>query len=79
VIGLKDLIEILVKALVEKPDSVVIEEVDEGSSVTYEVIVDSEDLGKVIGRQGRVAGALRTIAKAAALKSNKNIYLKIVS
>ena len=76
---MKDLIEILVRALVDSPDSVVIEEVDEGASVTYEVIVDPEDLGKVIGRQGRVAGALRTVAKAAALKSHKNVYLKIVS
>jgi len=75
---LKSLIEILVKALVEDPDSVSIDEVDEGSSVTYEVTVAPDDLGKVIGKQGRVANALRTVAKAAALKEHKNVYVKIM-
>ena len=75
---MKSLIEILVKALVEDPDSVSIDEVDEGSSVTYEVTVAPDDLGKVIGKQGRVANALRTVAKAAALKEHKNVYVKIM-
>jgi predicted RNA-binding protein YlqC (UPF0109 family) len=75
---LKSLIEILVRALVDNPGSVNVEEVDEGNSVTYEVSVDPEDLGKVIGKQGRVANALRTVAKAAALKSRKNVYVKIL-
>lgn len=76
---MKNLIEILVKALVDNPDAVIIDEIDEGASVTYEVTVDPEDLGKVIGRQGKVANALRTVAKAAALKTKKNVYLKIAS
>jgi len=77
--GLKDLVEILVKALVDSPESVVVNEVDEGGSmVTYEVSVDPEDLGKIIGRQGRVANALRTVAKAAAIKSQKSVHVKIV-
>ncbi len=75
---LRDLIEILVKALVEDPESVVVEEVDEGDSTTYEVTVNPEDIGKVIGKQGRVANALRTVAKAAALKAHKNVYVKIM-
>ncbi len=75
---MKDLIEILVKALVEDADSVVVEEVDEGDSTTYEVTVNPEDIGKVIGKQGRVANALRTVAKPAALKSHKNVYVKIM-
>ena len=74
---MKSLIEILVKALVDNPDSVVVQEVDDGHSVTYEVNVDPDDLGKVIGKQGRVANALRTVAKAAAIKDRKNVYVKI--
>lgn len=75
---MKSLIEILVKALVDNPDSVVVDEVDEGDSLTYEVTVAEDDLGKVIGKQGRVANALRTVAKAAALKEHKSVYVKIL-
>lgn len=75
---MKSLIEILVKALVDDTGAVVINEVNEGDSVTYEVTVASDDLGKVIGKQGKVANALRTVAKAAALKDRKNVYVKIL-
>ena len=75
---MKNLIEILVKALVDNPDAVRVEEVDEGDSVTYEVTVAEDDLGKVIGKQGRVANALRTVAKAAAIKDRKNVFIKIL-
>lgn len=75
---MKSLIEILVKALVDNPDSVNVEEVDEGQTVTFEVSVDPDDLGKVIGKQGKVANALRTVAKAAALKDRKNVFVKIL-
>ncbi|MFH1574066.1 MAG: KH domain-containing protein, partial [Acidobacteriota bacterium] len=46
--------------------------------LTYEVTVAEDDLGKVIGKHGRVANALRTVAKAAAIKSHKNVYVKIL-
>ncbi len=75
---MKNLIEILVKALVDKTDSVVVNEVADGDTVTFEVTVDPDDLGKIIGRQGRVANALRTVAKAAAVKDRKNVYVKIL-
>lgn len=75
---MKGLIEILVKALVDDPDSVVVNEVDEGSVITYEVTVAPDDIGKIIGKQGRVANAVRTVAKAAALKDHKNVYVKIL-
>ncbi len=75
---MKSLIEILVKALVDEPDSVSVNEVDEGSVITYEVTVAPDDVGKIIGKQGRVANALRTVAKAAALKDHKNVYVKIM-
>lgn len=75
---MNNLVEILVKALVDKPEAVSVVEVSDGQSVTYEVTVDGDDLGKIIGKQGRVANALRTVAKAAALKENKNVYVKIL-
>jgi predicted RNA-binding protein YlqC (UPF0109 family) len=75
---LDSLVEILVKALVDKPEAVSVEEVSDGQTVTYEVTVDPDDLGKIIGKQGRVANALRTVAKAAALKDHKNVYVKIL-
>jgi predicted RNA-binding protein YlqC (UPF0109 family) len=75
---LKKLIEILVKALVDDPDAVKVKEIDEGDSMTYEVTVAEDDLGKVIGKQGRVANALRTVAKAAAIKDRKNVFVKIL-
>lgn len=75
---MRNLIEILVKALVDDPDSVVVREVDEGRSTTYEVTVAEDDVGKIIGKNGRVANALRTVAKAAALKSRKNVYVRIL-
>jgi len=74
----KNLIEILVKALVDKPDAVTVDEIDEGDSITFTVTVDPDDLGKVIGKQGRVANALRTVAKAAAIKDRKNVFVKIL-
>ena len=75
---MKNLIEILVKALVDDPDAVKVVEIDEGDSMTYEVTVAEDDLGKVIGKQGRVANALRTVAKAAAIKDRKNVFVKIL-
>ena len=75
---MKNLIEILVKALVDNPDAVKVTEIDEGDSMTYEVTVAEDDLGKVIGKQGRVANALRTVAKAAAIKDRKNVFVKIL-
>lgn len=75
---MKNLIEILVKALVDDADAVKVREVEEGDSITYEVTVAEADLGKVIGKQGRVANALRTVAKAAAIKDRKSVFVKIL-
>jgi hypothetical protein len=76
---LKELIEILVKALVDDQEQVKIDEVVRDDAVTYEVHVAPDDLGKVIGKEGRIANALRTVAKAAALKSGHKVYVDIVS
>ena len=78
-VKLKNLIEYLVKELVDDPDQVNINEVPGDEATTYEVRVAPEDLGKVIGKQGRIANALRTVAKAAAMKQKKKVYVEIVA
>lgn len=76
---MKDLIEILVKALVSEQDRVEITEVVHDGAVTYQVHVDESDLGKVIGKDGKIANALRTVAKAAAMKEGNKVFIDIVS
>jgi predicted RNA-binding protein YlqC (UPF0109 family) len=63
---MRDLVEFVVRALVAEPDAVRVSEIDEDDGTVLEVRVAGEDLGRVIGRDGRVANAIRTIAKAAA-------------
>ena len=75
---MKDLIEILVKALVDNPDQVNVSEVSAADSVTYEIRVADDDMGKVIGKGGKIANALRTVAKAAAMKDNTRVFVEIV-
>jgi uncharacterized protein len=67
---MRDLVEFLVRALVSDPESVRVSEIDEDSGTVLEVRVADDDLGRVIGREGRVANAIRTIAKAAATASD---------
>jgi hypothetical protein len=78
VFGLKDLIEYLVKALVDEPGQVDIKEVEGTEATTFEIRVAPNDLGKVIGKQGKIANALRTVAKAAAMRNKKRVYLEII-
>ncbi len=66
------------KALVDAPEEVEVEAFDEGDHVVLELVVAESDLGKVIGRQGRMAKSLRTILGAAALKTRKRYQLEIV-
>lgn len=76
---MQELIEYLVKELVDEPDHVVITEVPQDEATTYEVRVAPNDLGKVIGKQGRIANALRTVAKAAAMKHKRKVYVEIIA
>ncbi len=76
---MKQLVELLVKSLVDRPDEVSINELDGEHSMTYEVNVAPSDIGKVIGKGGRIASALRTVVKAAAVKDDKRVYLEIMS
>ena len=68
-----ELLEFLVKALVEDPEAVVVEELEEDGDLIYEITVAEEDLGRVIGKGGRIANAIRTIAKAAAVRIDRVI------
>lgn len=73
-----ELLETLVKALVENPDAVEVEEIDEDGDLIYEITVAEEDLGRVIGRRGRVANAIRTVAKAAAVRLDRRVIVEIL-
>jgi uncharacterized protein len=75
---MRNLVEFLVRALVDDPDSVSVEEVDSNGDIVLEVRVASDDLGRVIGREGRVANAIRTIAKAAATIEGGRVMVEIV-
>ena len=76
---MQQLIEYLVKALVDEPDLVNITEVPQEESTTYEVRVAPGDLGKVIGKQGRIANALRTVVKSVAMKDKRKVYVEIIA
>ncbi|MBR4207608.1 MAG: KH domain-containing protein [Lachnospiraceae bacterium] len=67
---MKELVEVIARALVEKPDEVVVTEKKDGDHVTLELKVAESDMGKVIGRQGRIARAIRTVVKAASTKDD---------
>ena len=75
---MEELVEIIAKALVEKPEEVSVNELIDGDAVILELKVAQEDMGKVIGKQGRIAKAIRTVVKAASLKSDKKVVVKIV-
>ena len=73
-----ELLEFLVKALVEDPAAVSVEELEEEGDLVYEITVADEDLGRVIGKGGRVANAIRTIAKAAAVRLDRRVIVDIL-
>lgn len=75
---MKDLIEYIVKALVDNPDKVVVHEIAGEKSIIFELRVGEGDLGKVIGKEGRTAKAIRTIITAAAMKQGKRTVLEII-
>ena len=72
------LVEHLAKVVVETPEEVTVEAFEEGGQTVLELIVAETDLGRVIGRQGRMARSLRTIVKAASLRTRKRYQLEIV-
>ena len=75
---MRDLLEFLTRALVEEPDAVEVEEFEENGDLVYEISVADDDLGRVIGKGGRVANALRAVAKAAAVKQERRVIVDIL-
>jgi predicted RNA-binding protein YlqC (UPF0109 family) len=75
---MKELVEIIAKALVDHPEEVKVNEVVREQSIVLQLNVASEDMGKVIGKQGRIAKAIRTVVKAASIKEEKKIVVEII-
>jgi predicted RNA-binding protein YlqC (UPF0109 family) len=75
---MKELLEYIVKALVDNPDNVQIEEIAGEKTIIYELKVGEGDLGKVIGKEGRMAKAIRTILTASSMKHGKRAQLEII-
>ena len=76
---MKKVVELLVKGLVDQPDRVLVNQVEGEKSVVVEVRVPSEDLGRVIGKNGRVANSLRVVAKAAGVPHNKSVWVDMAA
>ena len=74
---MKELVEIIARALVDNPEEVVVTETDNGQELVLELKVAEYDMGKVIGKQGRIAKAIRSVVKAAAAKENIKVVLDI--
>ena len=75
---MKKLVEVIAKSLVDSPEEVVVTETEENDAVLLELKVAPADMGKVIGRQGRIAKAIRTVVKAASSKSEKKVVVDIL-
>ncbi len=77
---MKDLLIAVAKGLVSKPDAVVVEEAEpaEDGTIVFTLTVDAEDKGRVIGKQGRIAKAIRTVMRSAATKQNKKVNVEIL-
>jgi len=75
---MKELVEVIAKALVDNPDEVVVTETENEKGVLLELKVASADMGKVIGKQGRIAKAIRSVVKAAATKDDKKVTVEIL-
>ena len=75
---MKELVEVIAKALVDDPESVVVNEREEKKTTVLEVRVAESDMGKVIGKQGRIAKAIRSVVKAAAANDDKKVIVDIM-
>ena len=76
---MKQLVENIVKSLVDNPESVIINETAGESIIILEISAHSDDVGKVIGKEGRIANAIRTVVKAAAAKQDKKVTVEILT
>ena len=76
---MKELIQVIAMALVDHPEEVVVTETETEKTIVVELRVAPEDMGKVIGKQGRIAKSIRTLVKAAATKDDKKVVVEIVN
>ncbi|WP_438446807.1 KH domain-containing protein [Gorillibacterium sp. sgz5001074] len=76
---MKDLITVIAKALVDHPEDVKVHAVEHTQEIVYELTVNPSDIGKVIGKQGRIAKALRTVVTSATVKEKRRVTVEIVS
>ena len=74
---MKELVEVIAKSLVDNPDEVVVTETENEKALILELRVAQSDMGKVIGKQGRIAKAIRSVVKAAASKEDKKVIVEI--
>ncbi len=77
VVPVKELVEVLAKALVDQTDQVLVIQTETEKSVHLQLTVAPEDMGKVIGKQGKIANAIRTLVKAAAVKDGRRVHMDI--
>lgn len=75
---MRELVEYIAKSLVQNPEEVSVNEVEGTQSIIIELKVAEEDMGRVIGKQGRIAKAIRTVVTAAAIKDNKRVVVEII-
>ncbi len=75
---MKELLEFIAKSMVTNPDAIEVKETEKENVVVLELHVAQEDMGKVIGKQGRIAKAIRTVVKAAASRESKKVVVEIV-
>lgn len=75
---MKELVEVIAKSLVDNPEEVIVTETENDKSIVIELHVAQSDMGKVIGKQGRIAKAIRAVVKAAASKADKKVIVEIM-
>jgi predicted RNA-binding protein YlqC (UPF0109 family) len=75
---MKELVLNIARALVDNPDAVSVEEIENNNEIILKLRVDQEDMGKVIGKQGRIAKSIRTVVRSAANREQKRVTVEIV-
>ena len=76
--NITELVRFVARSLVDKPDAVDVRQVENAESIVIELRVDPDDMGKVIGKQGRIAKSIRSVVKAATLKNEKPVFVEII-
>lgn len=75
---MKEMLQIIIESLVDNKEEVSIVEIEKGKTIVYQVKVDAKDMGKVIGKQGKIAKSIRTVARAIATKEDKRVNVEFV-